>query len=94
MRSAWSVLGRNHFNSSGQDAHLGRYAYGFSWAAVACYFLSTVLFCVSGSAGRNRDTTTTSSRGGFFRRNRSTRSRHSRGSFIDSERGGGIKDEY
>jgi hypothetical protein len=93
--SAWSVLGRNHFNSNGQEAHLGRYAYGFSWAAVACYFLSTILFCIGGSSGRDRDTTARSSRGGFFKRSRSTRSRHSqRGSFIDSERGGGIKDEY
>jgi hypothetical protein len=69
---------------------------GFSWASVACYFLSTILFCLGGSAGRNKDTTTTTrSRRSFFGRKRSTRSRHSqRGSFIDSERSGGIKDEY
>jgi len=93
LMTAWSVLGRNHFRNAGQDAHLGRYAYGFSWAAVACYFLSTLLFCIGGSAGKNKDTAR-SSRGGMFRRSRSTRSHRSRGSFIDSERGGGIKDEY
>lgn len=95
LMTAWSVLGRNHFRSAGQDASLGRYAYGFTWAAVACYLLSTIFFCIGGSAGKkNRDTTTTRSRGGLFGRKRSTRSRASRGSFIDSERSGGIKDEY
>lgn len=96
LMTSWVVLGRDHFNSAGQSARIGRYAMGFSWASVACYFLSTVLFCIGGKSGKNKDTTTRS-RGGLFGRKRSTRSRHSqRGSFIDSERGSGrgIKDEY
>jgi hypothetical protein len=92
MHSSWSVLGRKHFNSNGQSAKLGRYGYGFTWAAVACFFLSTILFCIGGSVGKDRDRTR-SSRGGVFGRKRSTRSRTSRGSFIDSDRGG-IKDDY
>lgn len=95
LMTSWVVLGRNHFNSAGQTAKIGKYGMAFSWTSVACYFFSTILFCIGGAAGRSKDTSTRS-RGGIFGRKRSTRSRRSnRGSFIDSERGsGGIKDEY
>ncbi|KIW07892.1 hypothetical protein, variant [Verruconis gallopava] len=94
LMTAWSVMGRDHFNADGQTAKLGRYGYGFTWASVACFFISTVLFCIGGSTGRGRDYEAGRSRGGLFGRKRSTRSRHSqRGSFLGSERSG-IKDDY
>ncbi|EON67632.1 hypothetical protein W97_06775 [Coniosporium apollinis CBS 100218] len=89
LMTAWTVLGRNRFRSNGQDAQLGRYAYGFTWAAVACYFLSTILFCLSGRVGK--DKYSSKSGGGFLGRKRSTRSR---GSFIDGESQRRVKDDY
>lgn len=38
---------RNHFNRDGRDAHLGRYAFGFSWGAWAALAISTVLFLLA-----------------------------------------------
>ncbi|KAJ4509698.1 Eisosomes component [Exophiala dermatitidis] len=84
LMTAAYVKGRNNFHRNGQSARLGRYAFGFEWAAFACFLLSTILFCLAGSARRD---TTTSTRRGFFkgRRSRSTRSR---GSFVaDKEYG-------
>ena len=83
LHSAAFVQGRNAFKSAGTSANLGKYNFGFMWAAVACLFLATVFLCVGGatssSGGRKR------SRGGRFgRRQKSTRSR---GSFIDKETG-------
>jgi len=89
LMTAWTVQARNKFRSAGQDASLGKYAYGFTWAAVACFFISTVLFCVGGSAGKDRSGSR-KTRGGVFGRKQSTRSR---GSFIGSDRDG-IKDDY
>lgn len=88
INSAWTVKGRNAFQKAGQDASLGKYAYGFTWAAVACFFLSMVLFCAGGRAGK--DTSSSTGRSRFGRRTKSTRSR---GSFVGSDRGG-IKDDY
>ena len=76
-------MGRNDFIANGMTASLGEMAFGFIWAAVACLFLATVLFCVAG--------VTSKSSGGGFGRKRSTRSR---GSFIDTEGQGRVKDEY
>ncbi|KAF4549264.1 SUR7/PalI-like protein 3 [Elsinoe fawcettii] len=86
LMTAWSVEGRNIFRANNQEASLGRYAYGFSWGAVAAFLLATVLFCIGGSVG-GRDNH--SSR--RFGRKRSTRSR---GSFIDSESQRRVKAEY
>ncbi|KAJ9623904.1 Eisosomes component [Taxawa tesnikishii (nom. ined.)] len=87
LMTAWTVLGRNHFNSSGQTARLGSYAYGFTWAPVLCFLLSTVLYCIGGRAGKDNY----SKRSSTFGRKRSTRSR---GSFIDTESQRRVKDEY
>jgi len=87
LMTAWTVLGRNAFRNNGQAASLGRYAYGFTWAAMACYLLATVFFCVGGGMSKDRSTKSTS-----LRRNRSTKS--ARGSFIDSESQRRVKDEY
>lgn len=76
LMTAWVVKGRNNFHSAGQDASIGRYLMGFTWAAVACYFLATVTFCLGGKLGGDRSSST-------VRRTRSTKSNRSRGSFID-----------
>lgn len=90
LMTAWTVRARDRFRRNGQDASLGRYAYGFTWAAVACYLLATILFCMSGAAGR-KDRYSSKKSGGFLGRKRSTRSR---GSFIDSESQRRVKDDY
>lgn len=87
LMTAWTVLGRNAFRSNGQTATLGRYAFGFTWAAMACYFLCTVLFCLGGSLGGSKSSSGVS-------RKQSKRSTRSRGSFIDSESQRRVKDEY
>jgi hypothetical protein len=84
------VKGRNRFRRDGQDAHLGVKAYGFTWAAFACFFIAMITFCLGGTAGREKRRTSTN--GGLGRKG-SKRSRTSRGSFIGSERGG-VKDDY
>ncbi|KAL9021307.1 MAG: hypothetical protein Q9185_001512 [Variospora sp. 1 TL-2023] len=84
LMTAAFVEGRNNFRSSDRTATLGRYNFGFMWAAVACLFLSTVLLCVGGVTGkRDKSYTTRTSGRSFFGRKKSTRSR---GSFIDPER--------
>ena len=66
---------------------------GFMWAAFACFFLSTVLFCIGGSIGKTDSSYKSKNKksGGYFGRKRSTRSR---GSFIDNESQRRVKDEY
>ncbi len=86
-------MGRDNFRSNNQPATVGVKAFAFMWTAVACLFLSTVLFCVGGSVGR-KDSTYSKKAGGrsFMGRKKSTRSR---GNFIDSEsQRRVVKDEY
>ena len=66
------------------SASLGKYNFGFMWAAVACYFLATVLLCAGGAASGSRGSRTKSGGGGGgrFGRKKSTRDR---GSFINKE---------
>jgi len=78
LMTAWTVLGRNAFRSAGYTASLGKYSYGFTWAAMACFLISTVLFCIGGVV--DRDSSGVSRK----RSTRSTRSNPTRGSFIDS----------
>ncbi|ORY11526.1 SUR7/PalI family-domain-containing protein [Clohesyomyces aquaticus] len=87
LMTAWTVMGRNAFRSGGHSANLGKYLYGFTWAAMACFLLSTVLFCIGGTVGRD-----SSSSG--VRRKRSTRSNRSRGSFLDAESQRKVRDDY
>jgi len=54
LMTAWTVQARNVFLANNQTASLGRYAYGFTWGAVACLLFATVLFCAAGSGGRSR----------------------------------------
>ncbi|KAI9708867.1 MAG: hypothetical protein M1828_002590 [Chrysothrix sp. TS-e1954] len=97
LMTAWTVEGRNAFHKAGQTVSLGKYSYGFTWAAMACFFLSTVLFCVGGSLGKEKrfgggSRSGGGKKGGMFGRNRSTRSR---GSFGETgTENGGVKSEY
>ena len=81
--SAAYVQGRNNFKSAGMTATLGKYNFGFMWAAVACYFLATAMLCAGGAAsGSRRSKTKSSGGGGRFGRKKSARDR---GSFINKE---------
>lgn len=77
------MKGRNNFRKNGQAAHIGKYAFGFEWAAFACFFISIILFCVSGSARKEKSYG--SSKGGFFKGKRS-KSTRSQGSFFDKNK--------
>jgi hypothetical protein len=46
---------RDVFIREGRDASLGRYAFGFSWAAWALLLISTILFCLA--RHKRKDTT-------------------------------------
>jgi len=84
-------MGRNNFLANNQAANVGVKAFAFMWTAVACLFMSTVLFCVGGAASRDKSYSKKRT-GSRFGRNKSTRSR---GSFIDSEsQRRVVKDEY
>ncbi|KAK4690130.1 hypothetical protein P7C71_g6594, partial [Lecanoromycetidae sp. Uapishka_2] len=81
LMTASYVKGRNAFLANGKTATLGKYNFGFMWAAVACYFLATILLCAGGAAsggggGRKEKS------GSRFGRKKATRDR---GSFIDKE---------
>jgi len=43
---------RNRFHDQGRSAHLGKYAFGFSWAAWFCLLIACAFFF---HAGRKRD---------------------------------------
>lgn len=80
LMTAAYVKGRNNFISNDQTAHLGKYAFGFMWAAFFCLFVASILYC---TAGAHKTETTYTKRSFFGRRTRSTRSR---GSFLDADR--------
>ncbi|KAL2037880.1 hypothetical protein N7G274_009355 [Stereocaulon virgatum] len=83
LMTAAFVKGRNNFRSNGMPASLGRDAFGFMWAAVACYFIATVLLCAGGAASAS---SRGDRRGGgkmFF--GRKQKAHRDRGSFIDKE---------
>lgn len=81
FRSAWTVQGRAQFRSVGRDAHLGTYAYGWTWASVAAFLICTILFCIGGGiSGSKKDKSTRTSTGSSFGRNRGAKgSKRSRG---------------
>ncbi|MCJ1410549.1 hypothetical protein MMC19_004635 [Ptychographa xylographoides] len=93
LMTAAYVIGRNDFQAAGTTAMLGQYAFGFIWAAMACFFLATVFFCVAGvTSKRDKTTTSTKRTGGRFGRSKKT---HERGSFIDNEsQRQVVKEEY
>ncbi|KAI1309684.1 SUR7/PalI family-domain-containing protein [Xylaria venustula] len=86
LMTATFVKMRDQFNHVGRDAHIGVYAFGFTWGAWAALFIATVLFCV-GIRGKKDNYATGGSR--WSRRKRSVRSRRSYD--IGSHR---VKDDY
>lgn len=52
--SATFVEARNVFHRDGRGANVGTYAFGFLWAAWACLFISTILFCAGIKTGTDR----------------------------------------
>ncbi|KAK8104464.1 uncharacterized protein PG998_011497 [Apiospora kogelbergensis] len=54
LMTATFVKARNVFAADGRDASLGRYAFGFSWGAWACLFLSMLLFFLGTRAGKDK----------------------------------------
>ncbi|KAL6712625.1 Eisosomes component [Coniothyrium glycines] len=85
LMTAWVVKGRNNFRSAGQEASIGKYLMGFTWAAVACFFLATIMFCLGGKLGGDSS---------GVKRSRSTKSSRSRGSFIETDSQRRVKDDY
>lgn len=87
LMTAAFVQGRDAFRKENRTAKLGKYNFGFMWAAVAALFLATLFECIGGVTGK-KDKTYTKRTGGrkFFGRKKSTKSARSRGSFIDPER--------
>lgn len=91
------VKARNVLQSNGHDAHIGKYAFGFTWGAWAAIFLASIfLFLGCGASNRKDDKVrNTRSSGGsnsltFWKRQR----RSNRGSFVDNESQRRVKDEY
>lgn len=85
-QSATFVKARNAFQSAGREAHIGTYAFGFSWGAWTALLIATVLFCV-GIRGEKGAGPKGSSR---FGRKRSVRSRRS----FDVNSSRRVKDDY
>jgi len=52
LMTVWTIKARDVWKDNGQEASLGKYAYGFAWAPVALLFLSTLNFCVAGASSR------------------------------------------
>jgi len=80
------------FKANNIDAHLGKYAFGFTWGAWFAMFLATLMLFVGCGLGGRKDTTTTSANSGFYRRQR--RQSATRHSFVDGESQRRVKDEY
>ncbi|KAI1755714.1 SUR7/PalI family-domain-containing protein [Xylaria castorea] len=73
LMTATFVRMRDQFTLAGRSAHIGVYAFGFTWGAWAALFIATVLFCI-GIRGKKDDHVSSGSRWG---RKRSVRSRRS-----------------
>ena len=54
LMTATFVKMRDAFHAVGRDASLGRYAFGFTWAAWTCILLATALFFLGVASGRDR----------------------------------------
>ncbi|GAP87160.1 putative SUR7 protein [Rosellinia necatrix] len=65
---------RNEFNRVGRDAHIGVYAFGFTFGAWAALFIATALFCIGIRGQKDRNVGGGNSRWGRKRSVRSNRS--------------------
>ncbi|KAF3930236.1 hypothetical protein ABW20_dc0104724 [Dactylellina cionopaga] len=54
MMTAAFSLGKDTFNSSGQEAGLGVYGFGLTWGAVGCMLLACVFYCCGYSSARRQ----------------------------------------
>ncbi|KAI9799303.1 MAG: hypothetical protein M1825_004796 [Sarcosagium campestre] len=77
LMTACYVIARKNFRSDDITADLGKYGFGFMWAATASLLLATIFFFLVVGAGKNQKSSSSKS---FFRRNKSTRSQGSFGS--------------
>ncbi|EEH09041.1 conserved hypothetical protein [Histoplasma capsulatum G186AR] len=82
LMTAGYVKGRNNFSSNGQPAKVGPNAFAWMWTAVALLFLSSCLYCVSGTGRSKRRANATASgattgheRRGFFKSHDTQRAR-------------------
>ncbi|KAF1966925.1 SUR7-domain-containing protein [Bimuria novae-zelandiae CBS 107.79] len=85
LMTAWVAKGRDAWRSAGFESKIGTILMAFAWATFACYLLSSILFCLGGTTGRESS---------GVRRKRSTHSTRSRGSFLDTESQRRVKDNY
>ncbi|RQM07102.1 hypothetical protein DH86_00003864 [Scytalidium sp. 3C] len=86
LMTATFVRAQRIFQHNGINAHLGRWAFGWTWAAWACMFVASLMLCLGCLVGRDRDH---ASGGGRF-----GRSRRNRNSVLDSESQRRVKEEY
>ncbi|OHE93004.1 SUR7 protein [Colletotrichum orchidophilum] len=84
LMTATFVKARNAFQAEGREAHIGTYAFGFTWGAWAALLIATLLFCI-GIRGDKAN-----SGGSRFSRKRSTRSRQS----FDVNSSRRVKEDY
>lgn len=66
LMTAAFVEGRNIFTSNNQTATLGRYGFGFQWAAVAALFIASALFCAGGTTSKDSSRRSAKNRGSFI----------------------------
>ncbi|EPE07505.1 cortical patch protein [Ophiostoma piceae UAMH 11346] len=87
MMTATFVRARNVFHSENRDAKLGRWAFGFSWGALAALMIAMLLLCVGttkkANGGTRKEATESSTNGnGTTKKSRWGRRRgHKAGSF-------------
>ncbi|KAI0201740.1 SUR7/PalI family-domain-containing protein [Astrocystis sublimbata] len=86
LMTATFVRMRDEFTRAGRSAHIGVWAFGFTWGAWAAIFIATVLFCLG---VRSKSDDHVSSSGSRWGRKRSVRSRRSYD--VGNHR---VKDEY
>ncbi|KAF7877194.1 hypothetical protein EAF04_000879 [Stromatinia cepivora] len=67
LMTAEFVKARNRFRDAGINASLGRYAFGFTWAAWACLAIATILLCIGGATGESRRARRRESKGSVVR---------------------------
>jgi len=85
LMTAAYIKGRNNFRNNGQTANIGKYAFGFEWAAFACFFICTILFCIGGTGRKEPKRSSSTKKKGFSFPGRRSKSTRSRGSFVQDK---------
>jgi len=86
LMTAAYVKGMKNFQNNGRATDLGRYAFGFTWAAFAALFIASALLCLAGGMSKKGEPTSS----GRFGRKKNP----NRGSFIDNESQRRVNEEY